>query len=153
MITLYTRTSSASSRNAKQWLIDHNIVFTEKKITQHSTWKCEELQNILQYTENGFDSIIAKRSATYPGDDEINKMSTRELITYLINNPYLVKFPIIIDNTKLVIGYNKEKIRVFITREKRQMNLFEITGGLLRCKSILTSSSIDPAMRTYKVVL
>lgn len=153
MITVYTRTSNTSSRKAKQWLIDHNLLYDEKKITPHSTWKYEELQNILECTENGFDSIMTKRSPDYPGDDKIDEMTTQELLTYLIEHPYLVKFPIIIEHPKLVVGYSEEKIRVFITREKRQMSLFEVTGGLLRCKTLLSSKSVDPTMRTYKLAL
>ena len=150
MITLYTRTSNASSRKAKQWLIDHDILYNEKKITPQSTWKYEELQKILECTENGFNSLISKRSQDYPGDAKINKMSTHELLTYLIEHPYLIKFPIIIDHPKLVVGYSKAEIRVFITREERQMSIFEPTGGLSRCKTLL-SRPIDPTTITYKV--
>lgn len=152
MITLYTRASSASSRNAKKWLIEHDIPFSEKKISPTSSWTYDELQDILKCTENGFDSIIAKRSITYPGDVEINKMTIHDMIHYLIQHPYLVKFPIMIDDPKLVIGYNRENIRVFIAREKRQLDLSNITGGLLRCDTLLTSS-VDPSMQAYRVML
>lgn len=123
MITLYTRTSSASSRKAKKWLIDHNISHNEKKITSQYTWKYEELQKILECTEDGFDSIISERSHNYPGKDKINKMSTHELLNYLIEHPYLIKLPIVIEHPKLVVGYSEEEIRVFITREERQASI------------------------------
>lgn len=152
MITLYTRTSNVSSRKAKQWLIDHDILYDEKKITPQSTWEYEELQKILECTENGFDSIISKRSQNYPGNAKINKMSTHELLTYLIEHPYLIKFPIIIEHPKLVVGYSEEEIRVFITREERQMSIFDITDGLSKCKTLL-KTSIDPTTIRYKVRL
>ena len=49
-------------------------------------------------------------------------MKTSELEQLIIENPSILRRPIIIDDNKIQIGYNDDDIRVFIPRELR--NLF-----------------------------
>ena len=49
-------------------------------------------------------------------------MKTSELEQLIIENPSILRRPIIIDDQKIQIGYNDDDIRVFIPRELR--NLF-----------------------------
>ena len=48
-------------------------------------------------------------------------MKTSELEQLIIENPSILRRPIIIDDNKIQVGYNDDDIRVFIPRELRNM--------------------------------
>lgn len=152
MITLYTRTMGESTKNAKKWLDDHDIPYTERRIKAHNAWTYNELKEILKCTDNGFDSLMPSHKKCRIDEKEIEAKTTDELIQYFIDNPKKLRMPIMFDNQNLVVGFNKEEIRVFIPRQKRQLAMNEITGGLTNYKTLLTPGT-DPTMKTYRLVL
>lgn len=122
MVTIYTTSSCSSCRKAIAWMKEHNIPFKEKNIfTERLTIK--DLHKILKNTENGYDDIISTRSKIFTENNlDIDSMKTSELEQLIIENPSILRRPIIIDDQKIQIGYNDDDIRVFIPRELR--NLF-----------------------------
>lgn len=44
-----------------------------------------------------------------------------ELKDFIIENPSVLKRPIIVDESRLQVGYNEEEIRIFIPRRLREM--------------------------------
>ena len=46
----------------------------------------------------------------------------------LVKNPSVIKLPIIIDEKKIVIGFNEREIRCFLSKEYRRMQLLD-SGG------------------------
>ena len=46
-------------------------------------------------------------------------MTISQLINFIRKNPSILKRPIMIEDHKMQVGYNKEEIRTFIPRAKR----------------------------------
>ncbi len=130
MITIYTTSSCSSCRKAIQWMKDHNIPFKEKNIfTQRLT--VEDLRKILKNTENGFEDIISTRSKFFTEQNiDLESMHTKELEQLIIENPSILRRPIIVDEDRIQVGYNDDDIRVFIPAELR--DLFSCTD----CKDV-----------------
>ena len=125
-VKVYTSPSCASCRKAKRWLSDFGIDYVEKNIFV-SKLSRDELKAILEKTEHGFEDIISTRSKVFQERElDIESMTINELLTFIEENPSVLKRPIIIDDRRLQIGYNDEEIRVFIPRELRQH--YDCTG-------------------------
>lgn len=121
MIKIFTTPSCASCRKAKQWLDEHNIEYEEKNIFAFPITK-EDIRLMLKNTENGFEDIISTRSKYIMENNvDIESMKFSELEQLIIENPSILKRPIIVEDNKLQIGYNEEDIRVFIPKELRKI--------------------------------
>lgn len=46
-------------------------------------------------------------------------MSVKQLVDFVLKNPSVMKRPIIVDDHKMVVGYNPDDISVFIPQAKR----------------------------------
>lgn len=97
------------------------IEYVEKNIfTQPLTG--DDIEIMLQNAENGFDDIISTRSKIFKEKDlDIEDMLMSELKDFIIENPSVLKRPIIVDESRLQVGYNEEEIRIFIPRRLREM--------------------------------
>ena len=110
MIIMYTSPGCASCRKAKQWLQEHNIEFKEKNIFS-TLLKEEEIKNLLMRSENGSEDIISKRSKIILEQKiDVEAMSTSELIRFIQKNPSVLKRPIMIDDSRFVVGYDDDEI-------------------------------------------
>ena len=119
MIKIYTTPSCSSCRKAKQFFKEENIPFQEKNIFV-SDLNENELKDILMKSENGTEDIISTRSKIIKENDvDVDNMTISELITFIRNNPSILKRPIMVDESKIQVGYNEEEIRVFIPHERR----------------------------------
>lgn len=119
-VKVYTSSSCSSCRKAKKWLNDFGIDFVEKNIFV-SKLSRDEIIAILKKTENGFKDIISTRSKVFKElKVDLDDMSFDELVTFIEQNPSVLKRPIIIDDRRLQIGYNDEEIRVFVPKELRE---------------------------------
>ncbi|OJG84985.1 spx/MgsR family transcriptional regulator [Enterococcus raffinosus] len=121
MIKLYGSTSCNSCRKAKAWLEEQGLAFEERNMIAEPLTK-RELKEILALTETGTEEIIATRSKVYNKFSfDFNDLTFNELVAVIEENPTLLKRPIIIDQTKLQIGYNEDEIHQFIPREVRKV--------------------------------
>lgn len=121
MITIFTTPSCSSCRKAKKWLDDHRIAYEERNLfNQRITEK--DIDRMLENTENGFEDIISTRSKVFKEQSlDVEDMRISELKSFIIENPSVLKRPIIIDGEKMQVGYNDEEIRVFIPRRLREL--------------------------------
>lgn len=120
MVTIYTTPSCASCRKAKKWFEENNIEYQEINIFNTKLTKADIIK-ILSKTENGFDDIISTRSKIISENDiDIDSMKIHELLNFIIENPSILRRPIIIDDKRLQIGYNDEEIRTFLPRHVRE---------------------------------
>lgn len=111
MITVYTTNSCSSCKKAIKWLNDHQIKFTEKNLFTEPITK-QDIKIMLENTENGFDDIISTRSKAFQNlNVSIDDMTYNELVDFIINNPSVLRRPIIVDDRKMQIGYNDDEIR------------------------------------------
>lgn len=113
MLVVYTSPGCASCRKAKQWLKDHEMPFVEKNIFS-TILNEKEIRFLLERSENGTDDIISKRSKIIREQNmDIDSMSVSELVYFIQNNPSVLRRPIILDERRLLIGYDDEEIGVF----------------------------------------
>lgn len=120
MITLYTSSSCSSCRKAKRWFESHNIEYREKNIIGIKLTR-NDIINMLKYSENGFEDIISTRSKVFKESNLTpDEMKFSELASFIIDNPTILKRPIIINDQIMQTGYNEDEIRAFIPRELRQ---------------------------------
>ena len=135
MIKLYVSPSCTSCRKAKSWLEEQELEYVEKNI-YHEPLTKDEIKEILMLTDEGTEEIISYRSQAYKSlEEDINKLSMNELLDLLIEEPSLIRRPIIMDDRRLQIGYNEEEIRMFLPRKIRDIRLAEIHEKLLQEES------------------
>ena len=126
MIKLYISPSCTSCRKAKAWLEEHELAFEEQNI-YHEPLTKDEIKEILMLTDEGTKEIISYRSEAYKNlDVNFDELSMRELLDLFIEEPSLIRRPIIMDDRRLQIGFNDEEIRMFLPREIREVGLLEI---------------------------
>lgn len=119
MIKIYTSPSCSSCRKVKKWFDDQNIPYVEKNIFV-STLNENELKDILAKSENGTDDIISTRSKIVKEQGlDVDSMTIKSLISFIRENPSVLKRPIMVDDRKIQVGYNEEEIRSFIPHARR----------------------------------
>lgn len=125
MVTLFTSPSCTSCRKAKAWLQENDIPYTERNIFSEAL-SLDEVKSILRMTEDGTDEIISTRSKTFQKlDVDIDSLPMHELYTLIMENPGLLRRPIIMDEKRLQVGYNEDEIRRFLPRTVRTFHLKE----------------------------
>ncbi len=125
MVTLFTSPSCTSCRKAKQWLNEHDIAFNERNIFSDKL-SLDEVKEILRMTEDGTEEIISTRSKTFQKLNlDIDSLPMKELYQIIIDNPGILRRPIIIDEKRLQVGYNEDEIRRFLPRQVRTFHLEE----------------------------
>lgn len=119
MVTIYTTPSCSSCRKAKAWLEEHHIDYTERKIVYDPLTE-DEIKSILRLTDEGTEEIISTNSKAYQKlNMDIDSLPLKELYQLLINNPKMLRSPILQDHKRLQVGYNDEEIRSFLPRNVR----------------------------------
>jgi regulatory protein spx len=121
MIQMYTTPSCSSCRKAKKWFEEHRIEYREKNIFNIKLTR-EDIMLMLKNTENGFEDIISTRSKVFQDQNlDIDDMTMKELTDFIIENPSVLRRPIIIEDNKMQVGYNEDEIRTFIPKRLREI--------------------------------
>ena len=95
-----------------QWLKANGIGFEEYNFFSQDLTE-EEVVNILKYAHNGFEDIISERSKIYlKYKDQLDEMTTKELINFIIANPSILKRPLLVDHAMeiILVGYNENDL-------------------------------------------
>ncbi|MDD3383161.1 MAG: Spx/MgsR family RNA polymerase-binding regulatory protein [Bacilli bacterium] len=133
MIKLYSSPSCISCRKVKKFFKQYNIPFVEKNILKTPILR-DEIVKMLTMSENGFDDIISRRSRVFQETGlDLEKMKTQELVNFIIDNPSVLRRPIIVGEIDLQVGYNGEDIEVFIPEEIRNRECLECYGKNVDC--------------------
>ena len=121
MVKIYVTPTCSSCRKAKKWLDERNVEYKEINLLQTKLTN-EDLNLILKNTENGFDDIISTRSKVIKDNNiDINEMTVSELKQFIIDNPTILRRPIIVDDKRLQVGYNEEDIDIFMPDDLRRL--------------------------------
>lgn len=121
-IIFYSYPSCTSCRKTKKWLKGNNIAFQEKHIFRDTPNK-EEMMKILSLTTEGIDEILATRSQTFKDlGIDVNELSLSQLIELIIEEPKLLRRPIITSGKKLIVGYNESALQK-LSRQKSKIDL------------------------------
>ena len=119
MVKIYTSPSCSSCRKVKQWFEDQKIPFKERNIFT-ATLNEEELKEILSKSENGTEDIISTRSKIMKDKNiDLDNLTIGQMIDFIKENPSILKRPIVVDDSKIQVGYNEEEIRSFIPQARR----------------------------------
>ncbi|WEV60545.1 transcriptional regulator Spx [Streptococcaceae bacterium ESL0729] len=119
MLTVYTAPSCTSCKKAKAWFAKHQINFVERNIISNPLTK-EEVQTILEMTEDGIDGVISTRNRYVKQlNIDFEELTFSQVVKIITENPQILRRPIIMDSKKLNIGYNEEEIRTFLPRSVR----------------------------------
>ena len=121
MIVVYTSPGCASCRKVKQWLKDRQLPFIEKNIFK-TLLNDNEIKHLLMRSENGSDDIISKRSKIIQENNiDLDAMTTDQLISFIKQNPSVLKRPIILSEDNFQVGYDEEEIGVFVPQQLRRI--------------------------------
>ena len=127
MITLFSSPSCTSCRKAKLWLENHNIPYIERDVNKEPL-RAEEVKEILRLTEDGTEELISKRSKIFSKLNlDLDSMSINKFIELIVDNPSLLKRPIILDDHRMQFVYNDDEIRRLLPRDIRQRELIRAT--------------------------
>lgn len=130
MITLYSSASCTSCRKARSWLEEHDIPFTEKNVFTEKITD-QELKSILQLTENGTIELISQRSQAFRElNVDIDDMPLGKVLKLIQQHPGIMRRPILVDDKRLLVGYNEEDIRCFLPRDIRKLELSKLHDQL-----------------------
>lgn len=123
-ITIMTKNTCLSSKKAKKWFEKNKIPYFERNMTKDPL-TIDELQSILQMTLEGTDEILKTRSKVYKElDRNIGDLPLKDLLEFIHAHKELIRSPIILDEKRIMVGYNQNEIRQFIPRETRQSQWF-----------------------------
>lgn len=130
MITIYTLPNCLSCRKAKEWLVNHNIRFVERKLSENPL-TLEEVKEMVRMTENGTEDILASRSKGIRElGVEINNITLKEFFQLVSENPSFLRAPIIFDEKRILAGYSEIEIRQFLPRKVRRYYLALAQSGV-----------------------
>ncbi|WP_110111323.1 Spx/MgsR family RNA polymerase-binding regulatory protein [Bacillus sp. CGMCC 1.16541] len=122
-ITFFTYPSCTSCRKTKKWLKAQDVHFTERHLFR-DTPTYEEMLQLLTMTTEGIDELLAKRSQEYKNLNlDVDNMSLSEVVNLLMEQPRLLRRPILTDGKKLVVGYNESALKNLVKRKKRASSL------------------------------
>ncbi len=101
----------STCQKAKQWLIDHNLAFTERDIKGDNPTK-EEL--IAWHKLSGYElkKFFNTSGLIYKDlglKDKLPTMSEDEKFELLSTNGMLVKRPVIVDDTTVLVGFKAKE--------------------------------------------
>ena len=125
MVDLYVSPSCTSCRKARAWLEKHNIPFKERNIFSEPLTK-KELLRILRMTENGTEEIISTRSRAFQQlKINLDALSIDQLLDLVEKNQSLLRRPLIMDDSRIQVGYNEDEISRFLPRKVSRLELAE----------------------------
>lgn len=106
----------STCQNARRYLSDNNIQFTERDITKDIP-TVEELK--LWHKESGYDlhQFFNKKGTVYRElglKDKIDNMSLEEMYALLSTDGKLIKRPLLIMKDDIIIGFKKEEYATLI---------------------------------------
>lgn len=123
MIKIYVSPSCSSCKKVIDFFDEQKIPYEEKSIFSPNL-KEEELREILTKSENGTSDIISTRSKIIKEKNiDVDNMTISQMISFIRENPSVLKRPIMVDDHRIQVGYNKEEITTFIPRYKRFQEL------------------------------
>jgi len=118
MIKLYTSPSCLSCRKVKKYFNKYNIPYVEKNIL-HNKLSRDDIFKMLVNSENGFEDIISLRSKVFKETNvDLESMKIHELVDFIVENPTILKRPIIVTDDEIQVGYND--ITLFLPEELRE---------------------------------
>jgi Spx/MgsR family transcriptional regulator len=110
-LTFFSYPSCTSCRKTKKWLISNSVKFNERHLFK-DTPNQKELMEILTLTTEGVDELLATRGETFKNLKlNVDELSLSEVINLVIEEPKLLRRPILNDGKKLIVGFNPDALK------------------------------------------
>lgn len=120
-LVVFTNAQSTSSRTAIQYLTEHGINFTERKVNKEPMTYNEFLEIVQSKNFLGIENIITRsKSIKSLG---IEDMTVRKVYEAIQNNSNILRYPILFDGEKLMAGFIKGEMGLFTPRSHRRKEL------------------------------
>lgn len=128
MIKVYYSPFCASCRKVKSYFKEKGIPFVSIDILAGDLTE-QDIFEILRKSDLGTSEIISERSKIMKEQKpDLDSMTLKELASFIVKNPTILKRPIIVDDRKIQVGYDPDEITAF-RPELRQL----IIGTCRRC--------------------
>lgn len=126
---LYYLKPNQSYQKVKKFMDENEIKYITQKTNEDPLTK-EQFMEILSYTDNGVEDILSIKSGAYKvligqGID-FDELTLNEFYEMVMDYPALVKSPIVVAKSSVVIGYNEDSIGLLSSR-KNKRELFQQT--------------------------
>ncbi|QJI52333.1 Spx family transcriptional regulator [Psychrobacillus phage Perkons] len=123
-IKLYYTLTNEAVRKVEECLHSNNLEYETKNIKKnHLTW--DEFLEILTLTEDGASDIIVTRSTKYKellaSGIDLDDLSLTDLYNIILEYPSLIKSPLLVAKSSLLIGYNEEEMSMLKSRSERKL--------------------------------
>lgn len=117
MITAYLYNSCTSCRKAKDVLESEGANFEVREYFKQKVTR-QELDALLQQTGAELSDILSTRSTPYKERNLADKnLSDDDILEMMVEEPRLIKRPILVSGSNVVIGFNDGKIRDLIAQD------------------------------------
>src|SRR5699024_2014718 len=105
---------------------NHDIPYVERNIDRKPLTD-QELQTILQKTENGTEEIISTRSTDFRNlGIDLETLSLTALMELIHEKPKLLKRPLIMHEKRLQVAYQEDVIQQSLSRKDRKQLMMEL---------------------------
>lgn len=119
-LTFFTYPSCTSCRKTKKWLAENSIAFKERHLFNDAP-TFNEMLRILALTTEGIDELLATRGQTFKQLElDVNDLSLSQFVKLVIQEPKLLRRPIITDGEKLIVGYDPDALKSIRNRKLKK---------------------------------
>lgn len=117
MITAYLYNNCTSCKKTERMLKDANVPF-EKREYFNDRFTTDELKRVLADAGLTPRDVLSKRSRAYKARalDE-DQLSDEELIAVMVEEPTLLRRPLVVSDEDTVIGHNANQLSKLIVNE------------------------------------
>jgi regulatory protein spx len=120
MLIFYTSPGCSSCRKTRRWLDDHRISYVEKNLFSNKL-SATEVKYLLSRCENGTSDLISTRCQAFQKlSVDIEECTVSELIVLILQNPSLLRRPILLSETNMVIGYDDDELTCLLPLMERK---------------------------------
>lgn len=116
----------AKGNKACKWFKRHNIAY-QTYLVRRRPLTPEVIHKLLSLSYNGFEDLLS-HSRSVSDNEALLNMSVTQLTDYVIAHPSVLKYPIIYDEQKLMVGWNANEIGQFIPSTSRHQELCMLMG-------------------------
>ena len=124
MVVVYYDLTNGSCRKTRHWFRERHIEIQERRVDYISK---NDLLHALFLSEEGFFELLKRPSRCDERVkvllEKVYSLSFNEALQFILEHVELLKTPLIFDDHSLVIGYNAEAIRVFISSAQRKIQI------------------------------
>lgn len=116
-IQAYLYNSCSSCRKTDEILKESDVDYERREFFKDRFTK-EELRTLLEQNNLTVQDVISTRSTPYKQHDLANRdLTDDEILDLMIEDPRLLRRPIVISGDTVIIGHNEKQLRELVTNQ------------------------------------